>query len=255
MKILALDFDGVIADSQMECLFVGFNSYLKLHRNTKLFDGKKLTFGNFNGSIKKHNKIADKYKKLRPYVIDAFCYYVISHIIEKNIRIRNQYNNVRKKLMGKYGKYVKYFYNERYSLQGKNYEKWLELEVPFKKIIDSIKRLGNKYEIAIATNNNRKSISGSLKKYKLHPEVIADSDISIDKKKQLAYIKNRLKVKFGGIHFVDDQVKHFPNLLKLGIHCYLATWGYNTKKQQKEAKQLGAILLNQDNFYNILSKQ
>ncbi len=257
MKVLALDFDGVIANSQMECLFVGFNSYLKLHKNTKLFDGKKLTFDNFNKLMEKYNETINKYKKLRPYVIDAFCYYVISYIIEKNIRIRNQnqYNNVREKLMGKYDKYVKYFYNERYSLQDKNYKKWLELEIPFKKIINGIKRLENQYKIAIATNNNTKSIFGSLKKYKIKPKVIADSDISTDKKKQLAYIKNRLKAKFNEIHFVDDQVKHFPNLLKLGVHCYLAAWGYNTKKQHEEARKLGAVLLIQSNFYNILSKQ
>ena len=257
MKVLALDFDGVIANSQMECLFVGFNSYLKLHKNTKLFDGEEFTFNNFNKTIKKHRKTAKKYKKLRPYVIDAFCYYVVAHIIEKKIIIRNQneYNNIRKKLIKKYDKYVKYFYNERYNLQTKNYEKWLELEIPFKKAINGIKRLENQYKITIATNNNRRSISGFLEKYKINPEVIADSSISTDKKKQLAYIKNSLKVKFNEIHFVDDNVGHFPKLLKLGIHCYLATWGYNTKKQHEEAKRLGAVLLNQDNFYNILSKK
>ena len=257
MKILALDFDGVIADSQMECLFVGFNAYLKMHKGTKLFGGKKFTFDNFNGLMKKHSKIADKYKKLRPYVIDAFCYYAISYIIEKNIKIINQsqYNKVRKKLMGKYGKYVKYFYNERYSLQGKNYKKWLELEISFKKIINGIKRLENQYKITIATNNNRKSISGFLEKYKINPAVIADSNISIDKEKQLWHIKNELRANFNEIYFVDDNVANFFPLLKLKVNCYLATWGYNTKKQHEEAKRLGAVLLSQNNFYNTLSKQ
>lgn len=257
MKVLALDFDGVIANSQLECLFVGFNAYLKLHKNTALFDGKKLTFDNFNGLMRKHNETAAKFKKLRPYVVDAFCYYVSVYIIEKNIKIRNQnqYGSARKKLMGKYGKYIKYFYNERDDLQGKNYEKWLELEVPFKKVISGIKNLEKQCKVTIATNNRRKSISGPLKKYGIKPKVIADSNISTDKKEQLVYIRNKLGIKFNDMHFVDDQVRHFPDLLKLGVHCYLATWGYNTKKQHEEAKRLGAILLNQNNFYGILSKQ
>ena len=56
MKVLALDFDGVIADSQYECLFVGFNSYLKLNKNTRLFDHKKFTFNNFGNIKNKYNK-------------------------------------------------------------------------------------------------------------------------------------------------------------------------------------------------------
>ena len=46
MKTLVLDFDGVIADSQMECLFVGFNAYLEFNKGTKLFDGRKFKFDN-----------------------------------------------------------------------------------------------------------------------------------------------------------------------------------------------------------------
>lgn len=257
MKVIVLDVDGVIVDSQMECLFIGFNSYLKLHKNTKLFSREKMTFDNFNRFIKKHNETVNKYKKLRPYVIDAFCYYVTLYIIDNNIKInnQNQYNNTRKKLMEKYNKYVKYFYNERYLLQKKNFRKWLSLDIPFKKIINGIKNLGKRYVIAIATTKTLKSVERSFKEYKLRPKVIATADLTVDKKKQLEHIKNKLKVNFDDIHFVDDQVKHFPKLLKLGIHCYLATWGYNTKKQQKEAMILGVVLLNQNNFYRVLSKQ
>ena len=61
MKVLALDFDGVIADSQYECLFVGFNAYLRLNKNTKLFGGKKFTFNNFNNIKKKYKNTIKKY--------------------------------------------------------------------------------------------------------------------------------------------------------------------------------------------------
>ena len=93
MKVLTLDFDGVIADSQYECLVVGFNTYLNYNKNTKLFDSQKITFNNFNKFKKRYRKIVEKYKKLRPYVIDAFCFYVILYIIDKNIKIKNQNDN------------------------------------------------------------------------------------------------------------------------------------------------------------------
>ena len=234
MKVVTLDFDGVIADSQFECLVDGFNSYLKLHKNTKLFGGQKITFDNFNKVKRKHKTTIEKYKKLRPYVIDGFCFYVILYIIENNIKIKNQnqYNKVRKKLMEKfYDKYIPYFYNERFLLQKKNFGKWLELETPYEKIIDGIKKLEKDYIITIATNNRKDSIQPFLKNYNIEPLIISDSKVSIDKKKQLKRIKNKLKVNFDEIHFVDDQVRHFSKLIPLGIKCYLATWGYNNEEQ------------------------
>ncbi len=258
MKILALDFDGVIADSQYETLVVGFNSYLRLNKNTKLFGGQKITFDNFNRIKKKHKATMDAFKKLRPFGIDNFCPHVFLTAIENKIKIRSQNEHIRlrnKMMPANYKKHLKHFLKGRAELQKRDFDKWVKMDKPIKSIINATRKLQRKYTIAVATMNRKKSITRLLKKYRIMPRIIADPTISPDKKKQLAYIKNRLKAKFNEIHFVDDQVKHFPNLLKLGVHCYLATWGYNTKKQHEEAKKLGAVLLSQSNFYNVLSKQ
>ena len=254
MKILALDYDGVIADSQLECLAVGFNAYLKLNKNTRLFNGEKFTFKNFKKLLKNNKSSVEKYKKLRPYVVDAFCYYVILYIFENNIKIKSQakYNKIRDKLMNFYDKYVEYFYDERYTFQ-KNYEKWILLLSSYK-IINSIKKLNKKYIITIATNNNEKSIKGFLDKYRIPVKVIADSSISINKVKQIEFIKNKYNAKFSDIYFVDDQVSHFPNLLKLNVKCFLAAWGYNNEKQRKEAKKIGVVLVSENNFYEKLNQ-
>ena len=258
MKTLVLDFDGVIADSQMECLFVGFNAYLKMHKGTKLFGGKRIDFNNYSKIKKEHKTTIEAFKKLRLFGIDNFCPYVFLSAIENKTKIKSQSDHIkqRNKMMPKiYKKYLKLFLKERAKLQKMDFNKWVRMDTPIEKIIYGIKKLQKNNIVAIATMNRKKSIIRLLKKYKIRPKVIADPTISPEKKKQLEHLKNKLKVKFNDIHFVDDQVKHFPNLLKLGVHCYLATWGYNTKKQHEEAKQLGAILLNQDNFYNILSKK
>jgi len=255
MKVLALDFDGVIADSQIECLLVGFNTYMNFTKDTKLFDGQKITYDNFDELKEKYKETIEKYKKLRPYVIDAFCYYVFLRIIENNIEIRNQneYIELREKLMKDYYKeYVTNYYEERSSLQEQDYEKWVELEAPFENIINDIKKLENNHTITIATNNKKNVVKRFLDKFNINPKIITDPTISIDKEKQLSFIKNKLNVNFEDIHFVDDQVKHFPKLLKLGVKCYLATWGYNNEQQQEEAKELGVVMLTKDNFYKEL---
>ena len=256
MNVLALDFDGVIADSQMECLAVGFNSYLNFHKDTKLFDGQKVTFDNFDELREKYTDIVEKYVKLRPYVIDAFCYFVILHIIENNIEIKNQgqYDILREKLSKQYyDEYVDYFYKERFSLQDEDIGRWLELEAPYEKIVEGIKELEKKYILTVATNNRTRTVQKFLGKYQLSAKIITDSTLSSNKIKHLEYIKNKLKVNFDEIYFVDDQVKHFSRLLKLGVKCYLATWGYNNEPQRQEAKKLGVVLLTEDNFYEKLT--
>ena len=251
MKILALDFDGVIADSQYECLFIGFNNYLKIHKDTKLFDGIKITFENFNDLRKKHKETVKKFIKFRPYVIDAFCYYAIIHIIDKKLKIDNQtqYNQLRNELIHRYKEFVNNFYEERFNLQNNYLKNWLQLEKPYPKIIDAIKKLKNKYIFTVATNNRKLTVQKFLSNYKLEAKTITDSTLSIDKLKHIEYIKDLYKVNFNQIYFVDDQVRHFPKLIKKGVKCYLAAWGYNNEKQPQEAKKQGATILNEDNFY------
>ena len=172
--------------------------------------------------------------------------------MENGIKITNQndYNGLREKLIIKnYEKYKTYFYNERHKLQKVDFDKWLNLYSPFKKMIDSIKKLEEKYTIAIATNNRKDSISPFLKNYKIEPKIISDSTISIDKAKQLEYIKGQLKADYEELHLVDDQVRHFPKLLAMGVNCYLAIWGYSNEEQREEAKNQGIALLKESNFY------
>ena len=241
MKTLVLDFDGVIADSQMECLFVGFNTYLKFNKNTKL----------------KHSKIVEEYKKLRPYVIDAFCYYVIFYIIENKIIIKDQndYSNLRKGLAeGIYAAFVEMFYSERKRLISNNINEWLALIKPYGNIIPAIRMLSNNFHLAISTNNRKFTIDTFSKKHGIAPKIVIDSSFGSDKKVHIENIKNRLGVNFSDIYFVDDQIKNFDKLLPLRVNCYLATWGYNTQKQHEEAKKLGTVLLTQENFYETFAK-
>ena len=257
MKVLVLDFDGVIADSQMECLFVGFNTYLDFNQNTKLFDGRKFTFDNFDFLIQKHRKEIEKYKSLRPYVIDAFCYYALMYIIEKNIVIksRNDYNGLREKLAKNiHGHFVSAFYEERHKLIENSLNDWLSLVKPYQKIISAVIRLSNKFNLAISTNNRKFTIDAFSRKHGINPKIVIDSSFGSDKKLHIENIKNSLGANFSDIYFVDDQIRNLIKLLPLGVHCYLTTWGYNTKKQHEEAKKMGAVLLIQENFYETFAK-
>ena len=255
-QVLALDFDGVIADSLMECLFVGFNTYIHFNKDTRLFGGQKLTFENFNDLTEKNSKAVNIYKELRPYVIDAFCYYVIAHIIDNNITVKTQdhYGQIREKLKQNiHQDFIKIFYEQRKCLIDTNFDEWMGLIRPFDNIIDAIKKLRSKFMLAVATNNRAFTIEAFMKKFDITPDIITDSSLSVDKKLQIDNIKSRLNVGFEDIHFVDDQVKNFNNVFPLGVKCYVANWGYTTKEQLEEAKSKDIKILEQDDFYNVFS--
>ena len=66
MKILALDFDGVIVDSVLDSLFVGHNTYLRLYGREvkKNFGGELFTFENWEKIKRNYQKEIKYYRTL-----------------------------------------------------------------------------------------------------------------------------------------------------------------------------------------------
>jgi len=246
MKILALDYDGVIIDSQLECLLVGFNAYLELNPKTKLFNGEKFTFDNFDKKINENKELVIKHNNLRVYIISAVSWNSIFHIIENGIEIKNQedFDKIENKLKDQSSLYDKYFYEERLNLQKQDFNKWVSINKPF----SIVKKLNN-HKTVIVTSNSEKTIKGFLREHNVKCDLILDKTYGIDKTKKIKIIKDRYNINFEDIHFLDDQVSFFKPLIQLGVKCFLATWGYNNKEQQEEAKKLGVELISLDDFY------
>ena len=75
----------------------------------------------------------------------------------------------------------------------------------------------------------------------------------LQKIENLEYIKNKLKVKYSQIYFVDDQVRHLEKPLKHNVNCFLAAWGYTTPQQRALAKKLKVPILKQGDLYKCLT--
>ena len=92
MKILAVDFDGVISDSALKSLFAGHNAYcqyfgLKVKKN---FGGKLFTFENWEEMKKQYKKEMDDYCHLRSYIELSGDFFVIIKIMEEQVQIKDQ---------------------------------------------------------------------------------------------------------------------------------------------------------------------
>ncbi|MDP2945131.1 MAG: HAD family hydrolase [Atribacterota bacterium] len=262
MKILALDFDGVIVDSVLDSLFVGHNAYLRLYGpgEKKYFGGELFNFENWEKVKKQYQEEIKYYRTLRPYIRGATDYGLIQKLIEENKFVKNQeeFDNYRKAVEFDFEAYEKEFYKERERLQNMNYRAWFNLEPPYPKVIEEIKKLLEEgIKIVIASSNRRKAIAKSFTPeyfgFTIGPEDILDKRYGEDKSEQMKQIVKLYNVKFEEIYFVDDQVNHLIQTRLLGVKVLLAGWSYATKAQKEEAgKQNIPIIESEEDFYPIV---
>ena len=261
MKILALDFDGVIVDSVLDSLFVGHNAYLRLYGQgkKKYFGGELFTFKNWEETKKQYQEEIKYYRTLRPYIRGATDYGLIQKVIEENKSVKNQeeFDNYRKTVEFNFKAYEKEFFKERERLQNINYRAWFNLEPPYPKVIEGIKKLlEEETKIVIATSNRRKAIARSFTPeyfgFTIEAEGILDKRYGEDKSEQMKHIVKLYNVKFEEINFVDDQVSHLIQTRLLGVKVLLAGWSYATDIQKEETrKQKIPIIEREEDFYLI----
>ena len=262
MKILALDFDGVIVDSVLDSLFVGHNAYLRLYgQGKKKYFGEELfTFEKWEEIKKHYQKEIKYYRTLRPYIRGATDYGLIQKLMEEKKFIKNQeeFDNYRKTVVFDFETYEKEFYKEREKLQNIDYRAWFNLEPPYPKIIEGIKKLLEEgIKIVIATSNRRKAIARSFTPnyfgFIIEPKDILDKRYGEDKSEQIRQIVKLYNVKFEEIYFVDDQLSHLIQTRPLGINIFLAGWSYATETQKEEAKKQNIPLVErEEDFYPII---
>ena len=262
MKILAIDFDGVIVDSVLDSLFVGHNAYLRLYGpgKRKYFGGELFTFENWEETKKHHQEEIKYYRTLRPYIRGATDYGLIQKLIEENKFVKNQkeFDNYRKAVKFDFENYEKEFYKERERLQNINYRAWFNLEPSYPKVIEGIKKLlEEETKIVIATSNRRKAIARTFTPeyfgFTIQPEDILDKRYGEDKSEQMKQIAKLYNVKFEEIYFVDDQLSHLIKVKPLGVKVFLAGWSYATKAQKEEARKQNILIIEkEEDFYPIV---
>jgi len=185
---------------------------------------------------------------------------LIQKLIEENKSVKNQeeFDNYRKTVKFDFEAYEEEFYKERERLQNINYRAWFNLEPPYSKVIEGIKKiLEEGTKIVIATSNRRKAIVRSFTPeyfgFNIEPEDILDRKFGEDKSEQMKHIVSLYQIKFGDIYFIDDQINHLIRTRPLGVKILLAGWSYATDIQKGKArKQNIPIIEREEYFYPIV---
>ncbi len=258
MKILALDFDGVIVESNLEILFTSLNTYLRFNPSSRILHGEKLTFNNCQKIFRKEKRLVDKFNKYRSFIRNAYDSYPLWHAIENKIELKDQNdldkikNKTSKRVLSKF---FRAFYKNRHYYLKKNFKSWLKLTLPYKKMINSIKRMDNAKILILSTRDDI-SIVYTLKEFDIDikKEDIIGNDFGINKKENMARVIKEYKTKPEDIVFVDDLLVQLLPIKKLGVNCFLATWRRRSIADIRKAKKEGIKTLTQDNFYKKISE-
>ncbi|MFT5441984.1 MAG: phosphoglycolate phosphatase-like HAD superfamily hydrolase [Myxococcota bacterium] len=237
MKILALDFDGVIFDSAPECFWVATRTLQRVEPSEDR--GRRLSvWDELPPREVRANLIADPafsvFIELMPLGNRAEDFGVSLLAFEAGVRPGDQraYDRYFDSLDPAFASgFHANFYNERAKLRAENPERWGDLMRPFQGLVDVLRKRRSEALFVVATAKDGESVAKLLARFDIadlfEKDGIFEKERGRDKRAHLRAIKEQFQVDFAEISFVDDKVNHLIGVSGLGVRSFLASWGYN----------------------------
>ena len=264
MKILAVDFDGVISDSALKSLFVSHNAYCQYFGSEvkKNFDGKLFTFENWEEMKRQYKKEMDYYRTLRSYIELSGDFFAIIKITEEQVPIKDQQEFIayRNQFQFDYHFFRELFFKEKEKWQQKDFKKWFFLSPVFKEVVKGIQRfIKEGQKVVIATSNLGGAIHRAFQPeylgFEMDIEDIFDKNFGSHKAEHMQAIAKKYDAKLNEIYFIDDQLSYLKGTDTLGVHVFLAGWGYCTDSHKEEAKRGNITVIEEEkDFYPVLKQ-
>jgi phosphoglycolate phosphatase-like HAD superfamily hydrolase len=250
MRVLALDFDGVISDSAPEAFLVAVRTFAELRPGSSVARAAAA----FAGAAPAAGALRDAplyapFLALMPLSNRAEDYAVVLSALESGTPVPDQaaYDALRDHHDPAWlGDYHRRFYAQRSALAASDPPGWLALMPAYRELLPLLRRWAGAVELAIATAKDRSSVAALLRAYGIDdlfaPERILDKQTGVAKTTHLAELRTRCAVEFKQITFVDDKVSHLDGAAALGVRCGLATWGYNGPREMQQAQARGHLV-------------
>jgi phosphoglycolate phosphatase-like HAD superfamily hydrolase len=233
MKLLVLDFDGVIADSGREVFVVGLATYLGSRPESRLRDGQDdALYAAFLASMPLGNRAED--------------FGVALAAIDADVALPDQ---------AAYDAYYaaqeadwlrafhKRFYQVRAEFFRRDAEGWYELIPPYPRFLEILRRRAGACRYAIATAKDRRSVGALLEKYGVsdlfEPALVLDKETGVNKVAHHEHLARLCGVAYAEMTFIDDKVNHLDGVGALGVRCALSAWGYNGPREHALARAHG----------------
>ena len=242
MKLLALDFDGVISDSAPESFQVALRTWRALWPESRLGED---AYGAFLEMMPLGNRAED-------YAVELLA-------LDSGREIKDQQDYDAFKAgcdADGLRAFHKRFYRERAQLFRENPGAWFALMRPYTPFLDVLRRRAGEVELAIATSKDRGSATRLLEAYsvgELFPEGrVLDKETGVSKAAHLIHLHDVTGLSYADMTFVDDKVNHLLDVQPLGVRCVLAAWGYNGAREHDVARARDCLVCTLDDVEKTL---
>ncbi len=233
MKLLVLDFDGVIADSGREAFAVALATYLGLRPESRLRVGED-------------ESLYAAFVALMPLGNRAEDFGVALAAIDADVALPDQagYDAFYAAQDPAWRRaFHEDFYAVRADLARRDAPRWFSLLPPYPRFLEILRRRAGTVRYAIATAKDRRSVGALLGEYGVAdlfaPELVLDKEAGVTKVAHHEHLARRCGVAFPEMTFVDDKVNHLDAVGALGVRCALSAWGYNGPREHALARVHG----------------
>ena len=248
MRVLALDFDGVICDSIRETFATALHTYAGFVSESRLVSRIESRLGAWPWTataIDTEPEFA-LFAKLVPLGNRAedFGVALLAMDIEVAIPDQEAYDDFYGSLESDWlARFHRRFYESRSTLRDAAPEGWLALHSDYPRFTDLLHEIAGEITLAVATAKDSASLGLLLERFGLSglfpDEFRLDKETGVQKTEHLSRLSERLHVPFATITFVDDKVNHLAKVAPLGVRPVLAGWGHNTDRERATARELG----------------
>lgn len=241
MRVLALDFDGVLFDSAAEAFVVALRAY------REEFPGAR-----FDASAEQDAKLYAGFLALMALGNRAEDYGAALHALEHGIRVENQaaYDALYQSLpRERLRAFHKRFYRVRHAFAERDPDAWFAATRPYPGILPLLRKHEKEVRLALATAKDRRSVRYLLQRAgasELFPEkFVHDKETGVSKCAHIEALAAEVGCGADQITFIDDKLRHVQDVSRTGARCMLAGWGYNGPREQRQARAAGFAVVSE----------
>ena len=261
MKVLALDFDGVVCDSLREVFATALATYETMTPGSPLLARlrSRRGTGRWHGLELVNDPVMVSFESMMPLGNRAEDFGVSLKALDNLLELTDQgsydtfYSTVDPEWMARFHRG---FYEQRDAARAFDTHGWLDLNAPYPVFLEILRRRSTEARIALATAKDRRSAELLLAHLGVGdlfaPELILDKEAGVSKTAHLTALSDRLDVSFDEITFVDDKLNHLETVAPLGVRPILAGWGFNTPREHALAAEKAITVANFDDVERVL---
>lgn len=263
MRVLALDFDGVVCDSSREVFTVAAQTYARLHPGSAFI---RTVLGYPDAAATECPDLSASpafvaLQRLIPLGNRAEDFGVALRSLELGLELPDQesydafYHSFHQAWLDAYHST---FYEIRDRLRTADTARWLALNDGYPLFTEFLTRAARRCMISVLTARDGASLDTLLEHLGVSalipPRLRIDKQAGLHKTSHLSLLAARTGVQLPEVTFVDDKVNHLERVAPLGVRPVLAGWGLNTPREHARAAALGFAVAQLDTLDAALLK-